>query len=95
MSASDKFNSLVSELGEDAMIALCSTFLTQFSPICKKPVKYENLTADNSLDPVNCPLHRELMTGRILLQNSEGGYPVDAPPCHGCSIGLTDAIKSS
>ena len=92
MSASDKFNSLISELGEDAMKALCTSFLTQSA---KKPITYENLTADKSLDPVNCPLHRELMPGRILLQNSEGGYPVDAPPCHGCSIGLTDAIKSS
>jgi len=92
MSASDKFNSLVSEFGEGVMKVLCNSFLSKMS---HKPVNYENLTADNSLDPMNCPLHCELITGKIFHPNSEGEYPVDAPPCHGCSIGLSDAIKSS
>jgi len=90
MSASDKFNSLVSEIGEDEMKVLCKAFLTQLN---QKPVNYQNLTADTSLDPMNCPLHSQLITGEIFYPNSDGEYPVYAPPCYGCSIGITHAIK--
>lgn len=47
---------------------------------------------DKALDPMNCPLHMTKLTGSIChMINSDGEYPVDAPPCNGCSIGITEA----
>jgi hypothetical protein len=47
---------------------------------------------DKALDPMNCPLHMTKLTGSICYSiNSDGEYPVGAPPCNGCSIGITEA----
>jgi len=52
-------------------------------------------TADEGLDPMNCPLHLQKMTGRLsYMMDNEGSYPSDAPPCC-CSLGINEAISLS
>ena len=52
-------------------------------------------TADEGLDPMNCPLHLQKMTGRLSFSmDSEGGYSPRAPPCY-CSMGINEAISLS
>jgi len=48
--------------------------------------------ADYGLDPTNCPLHLQKMTGRLSYEMDEdGSYPSEAPPCC-CSLGIKEAI---
>ena len=50
--------------------------------------------ANDLLDPTNCPLHIQKMTGRIsFTMDEEGNYPVGAPPCY-CILGIREAIKN-
>ena len=52
-------------------------------------------TADEGLDPMNCPLHLQKMTGRLSFSmDSEGGYSPSAPRCC-CSMGINEAISLS
>jgi hypothetical protein len=49
-------------------------------------------TADEGLDPTNCPLHIQKMTGRFAYEvDDEGNYPSEAPSCC-CSLGINEAI---
>lgn len=84
-----KFNLLAEEIGTHAMVRLCRAFLIEnrntLSLRCE-------LTADEALDPMNCPLHSKKMTGSLCYSPTENGeHPAFAPPCHGCSIGITEA----
>jgi len=52
-------------------------------------------TADEGLDPMNCPLHLQKITGRLSFSmDSEGGYSPSAPRCC-CSMGINEAIGLS
>ncbi len=49
-------------------------------------------TADEGLDPMNCPLHLQKITGSLSYEmDDEGSYPSDAPSCC-CSLGINEAI---
>ena len=51
-------------------------------------------SADEGLDPANCPLHLQKMTGRLSYEMDEdGSYPSDAPSCC-CSLGIKEAIAA-
>ena len=47
---------------------------------------------DEALDPMNCQLHLQKMTGCISWRmDGDGNYPEGAPPCC-CSFGIAEAI---
>lgn len=83
-----KFNFLAEEIGKHEMIRLCRSFLIDNRALSKE------LTAEEALDPSNCPLHHMMMTGSLCYTQSQNGeYPDNAPPCNGCSVGITEAAK--
>ena len=50
-------------------------------------------SADEGLNPMNCPLHLQKMTGCLSYEmDDEGSYPSDAPSCC-CSMGINEAIS--
>jgi hypothetical protein len=52
-------------------------------------------TADEGLDPMNCPLHLQKMTGRLSYDiDEDGNYSPGAPSCC-CSMGINEAINVS
>lgn len=49
-------------------------------------------TADEGLNPMNCPLHLQKMTGRLSFSmDGDGNYSPSAPSCC-CSMGISEAI---
>ena len=85
--AAEKFSALVSEVGEEAMLILCKEFIE------KNKTSYTELNAEIALDPMNCPYHLELITGKISspLEN----YTYSYSTCQGCSVGITESAKNS
>ena len=52
------------------------------------------LLANDLLDPTNCPLHIQKMTGRMsFTMDEDGNYPIGAPPCY-CVLGIQEAISN-
>ena len=51
--------------------------------------------ANDLLDPTNCPLHIQKMTGRMsFTMDEDGNYPIGAPPCY-CILGIQEAISNN
>ena len=86
--AADKFSALVSEIGEEAMLILCKEFINKTNKN-----NYIQLNADIALDPMSCPYHLELITGKI--SSSLGKYTYSYSNCSGCSLGITEIAKNS
>jgi hypothetical protein len=86
--AAEKFSALVSEIGEEAMLILCKEFIKNANKNT-----YIELNADIALDPMNCPYHLELITGKISspLEN----YTYSYSTCQGCSVVITESAKNS
>ena len=85
--AAEKFSALVSEVGEAAMLILCKEFIE------KNKSSYTELNADIQLDPMQCPYHLELITGKI--SSALGKYTYSYSSCEGCSVGIAESAKNS
>ena len=86
--AAEKFSALVSEIGEAAMLILCKEFIKNANKD-----SYTELNAEIALDPMNCPYHLELITGKI--SSALGKYTYSYSSCEGCSLGITESAKNS
>jgi hypothetical protein len=89
--SNSKFNLLAQEIGKQQMIRLCRAFLIENRNTLSLT---QEITPEEALDPMNCALHSKMMTGSLCYSLSENGeYPDGAPPCNGCSIGISEAAK--
>jgi hypothetical protein len=67
--------------------------MSSYYSIDNNPELPEN--ADKGLDPMNCALHSQKITGELsYIMNNDGEYPADAPPCY-CSLGINEALRMS